>query len=65
MRRITDLYTVIETETTATKYGTRIKPLKTNANYQSRYSLVNFVKSSLILGEVILKLLKILILIFT
>ena len=52
MRRITDLYTVIETETTAPKFGTRIKPLKTNANYQSRYSLVNFVKdSSLILGE--------------
>jgi hypothetical protein len=52
MRRITDLYTVIETETTVPKFGTRIKPLKTNANYQSRYSLVNFVKdSSLILGE--------------
>jgi len=43
LRKIADLYTVIDIDTTSSKFGSRIKPNSNIANYSKYYSLVNFV----------------------
>lgn len=43
IRRIEDLYTVVNIDTDSEKFGTIIKPSKNINNYNLKYSLVNFV----------------------
>ena len=43
LRKIADLYTVIDIDNTSSKFGCRIKPSSNIANYSKYYSLVNFV----------------------
>lgn len=52
VRKLIDLYTVIDIDTTSSTYGCRIKPKKEIANYNKYYSLVNFVNDNTIsIGE--------------
>ena len=46
LRKITDLYTVIDINDSNETYGCRIKPLKTVPDYNRSYALFNFVNDS-------------------
>lgn len=46
LRKISDLYTVIDIDSTSEKFGCRIKPKSNIRNYNSLFSLVNFVNDS-------------------
>ena len=46
LRKITDLYTVVDINTDNETYGCRIKPLKTLANYSRDFALFNFVNDN-------------------
>jgi len=46
LRKITDLYTVIDINDANETYGCRIKPLKTVPDYNRSYALFNFVNDS-------------------
>lgn len=46
LRKITDLYTVIDINEANETYGCRIKPLKTVADYNRSYALFNFVNDN-------------------
>lgn len=45
VRKISDLYTVIDTDQQSLSYGARVKPLTSIANYLSKYSIQNFTTS--------------------
>lgn len=46
LRKITDLYTVIDINDSNETYGCRIKPIKTVPDYNRSYALFNFVKDN-------------------
>tara|TARA_B100000123_G_scaffold228582_1_gene177811 strand:+ start:823 stop:2337 length:1515 start_codon:yes stop_codon:yes gene_type:complete len=52
IRKISDLYTVIDIDTSSKKYGCRIKPESNINNYNRLFSLVNFVNDESLLAGV-------------